>query len=64
MDNNLLSEVVNELHSLNNELRTAFWSSQTHEELLTAVDKLEEDIDNLIDHIEYQKFSLAFHKDK
>ena len=63
MDNKLLSEVVNELHSLNSIINRAAWDAKSHDELLTAVDDLQEDLDKLIDHIEYQKFSLELHKD-
>jgi len=64
MDNKLLSEVVDELYFLNVEFGKAIWNCPTHDELLTVIEGLQGDLDSLIDHIEYQKCSLAIHGDK
>ena len=63
MDNKLLLEVVDELRSLNTELGRALWNSHSHDDLLAVIDGLQEDLNSLIDHVEYQKFSLALHGD-
>jgi hypothetical protein len=55
MDNKLLSEAVNELYFLNVEFGKAIWDSSTEDELLAVINSLQEDLNSIIAHIEYQK---------